>query len=142
MSGARRRRPTLRDVAAEAGVSVKTVSHVVNDEPGVAPQVRERVLSLVAQLAYRPNVGARTLRRNDRRSASIALLLEDLANPYSAALLRAVEDVARPLDVVVLTASVDEDPVKERALAATYGSRNVDGLLLAPAGNDQSHLAG
>lgn len=141
MNSPRRRRTTLRDVAAEAGVSVKTVSRVVNDEPGVAPQVRERVRALVERLAYRPDVGARTLRRSDRRSASIALLLEDVANPYSAALLRAVEDVARPLGVVVLAASVDEDPARELALTRAFGSRNVDGLVLAPAGDDQSHLA-
>jgi LacI family transcriptional regulator len=137
----RRRRPTLRDVAVAAGVSVKTVSRVVNGEPGVAAAVRERVAAFVAQLGYRPDVGARTLRRSDRRSASIALLLEDLANPYSAALLRAVEDVARPRAVVVLAASLDEDPSRERTLAAAFGSRSVDGLVLAPAGDDQSHLA-
>jgi LacI family transcriptional regulator len=137
----RRRRPTLRDVATAAGVSVKTVSRVVNSEPGVAAAVRERVAAIVAQLGYRPDLGARTLRRSDRRSASIALLLEDLANPYSAALLRAVEDVARPRAVVVLAASLDEDPSRERALAAAFGSRSVDGLVLAPAGDDQSHLA-
>jgi len=137
----RRRRTTLRDVATAAGVSVKTVSRVVNGEPGVAPAVRERVTVVVTQLGYRPDLGARTLRRSDRRSASIALLLEDLANPYSAALLRAVEDVARPRAVVVLAASLDEDPSRERALAAAFGSRSVDGLVLAPAGDDQSHLA-
>ncbi|MGI5130922.1 LacI family DNA-binding transcriptional regulator [Pseudonocardia sp. CA-107938] len=138
--GDRRRRTTLRDVATEAGVSVKTVSRVVNGEAGVAPAVRAHVAAVVEQLGYRPDVGARTLRRNDRRSASIALLLEDLANPYSAALLRAVEDVARPRGVVVLAASLDEDPVRERALARAFGSRSVDGLVLAPAGDDQSHL--
>ena len=63
------------------------------------------------------------------------------ANPFSAAVQRAVEDVAVPRGVFVLSASLDEDPARERALAKQFGARHVDGLVLAPAGDDQSHLA-
>lgn len=137
-----RRRPTMRDVAARAGVSVKTVSRVVNDETGVSPAMLRRVRSAVEELHFRPDAGARTLRRLDRRTASIGLLLEDVANPFSAAVQRAVEDVAAQRQVVVFSASLDEDPARERALAKEFGARHVDGMLLAPAGDDQSHLAG
>lgn len=136
-----RRRPTMRDVAARAQVSFKTVSRVVNDEGGVSPTLERRVRSAIDELDFRPNVGARILRRSDRRTATIGLLLEDVANPFSSAVQRAVEDVAVPRGVVVLSASVDEDPARERALARMFGARAVDGLILAPAGDDQSHLA-
>jgi LacI family transcriptional regulator len=136
------RRPTMRDVAARAGVSIKTVSRVVNDEAGVSPLLEQRVRRAIDELEFRPHAGARTLRRADRRTASIGLLLEDVANPFSAAVQRVVEDEATPRGVVVFSASLDEDPTRERALAKAFTARNVDGLLLAPAGDDQSHLAG
>ena len=131
----------MRDVAARAQVSFKTVSRVVNDEGGVSPALERRVRLAIDELDFRPNAGARILRRADRGTATIGLLLEDVANPYSAALARAVEDVAMARGVLVLCASLDEDPVRERALARMFGSRDVDGLILAPAGDDQSHLA-
>ena len=103
-----RRRPTLRDVASVAGVSFKTVSRVVNREPGVSPALAARVEAAVEELGFSPHPGASTLRRADGRSGSIALLVENVANPYSAVLLRAVEDVATEERVVVLAASLDE----------------------------------
>ncbi|MGQ0479854.1 MAG: LacI family DNA-binding transcriptional regulator [Pseudonocardia sp.] len=136
-----RRRPTMRDVAALAEVSFKTVSRVVNDEGGVSPALAQRVRRAIDDLEFRPNAGARTLRRADSRSAAIALLLEDVANPYSAAVQRAVENVAVPRGVMVFSASLDESPERERELAAEFGARHADGLLIAPAGDDQSHLA-
>jgi LacI family transcriptional regulator len=136
---ARRRRPTMRDVAQLADVSLKTVSRVVNDEPGVSPALAVRVRRAIDELSFRPHPGARLL-RTDGRTSAIALLLEDVANPFSAAVQRAVENVARERGVVVFSASVDEDPARERALAREFGARRADGLLLAPAGDDQSYL--
>ena len=135
------RRPTMRDVAARAEVSFKTVSRVVNDEPGVSPVLVARVRRAVQELDFRPHQGARVLRRSDKLTSSIALLLEDVANPFSAALARAVEDEAVPRGVMVSTASLDEDLGRERALVEEFGARHADGLLLAPAGADQSYLA-
>jgi LacI family transcriptional regulator len=138
---ARPRRPTMRDVARQARVSVKTVSRVVNAESGVSPTLARRVQQVIDELGFRPHAGARTLRRSDGRTAAIALLVEDVANPFSAAVQRAVEDEAVPRGVMVFSASVDEDPARERALVREFGARQVDGLLLAPAGDDQSYLA-
>ncbi len=135
------RRPTMRDVAARAQVSFKTVSRVVNEEGGVSPLLERRVRQAIHDLDFRPNAGARILRRSDHRTATIGLLLEDVANPFSAAIQRAVEDVALPRGVFVLSASLDEDAEREQALAKQFGARHVDGLVLAPAGDDQSHLA-
>ncbi len=132
----------MRDVAARAQVSFKTVSRVVNDEGGVSPQLEHRVRLAIEALDFRPNAGARILRRSDHRTATIGLLLEDVANPFSSAIQRAVEDVAVPRGVFVLSASLDEDAAREQALAKQFGARHVDGLVLAPAGEDQSHLTG
>lgn len=133
------RRPTMRDVAARAGVSFKTVSRVVNDEPGVSASVGRRVRRAVEELNYRPNAGARILRSSSRTGA-IAVLLEDIANPFSAVMARAIEDVADAHGVLVFTASIDEDPARERSLVREFAARHADGMIIAPAGPDQSYL--
>lgn len=136
----RRARPTMRDVAALAEVSIKTVSRVINGEAGVAPDMIARVERAVGQLDYRHDFAASALRRTDRRTATIGVVLEDLANPFSAGVQRAVEDVARANDVLVLAGSNDEDPDRERSLVATVTSRRVDGLVIMPASHDHSYL--
>jgi len=135
------RRPTMRDVAIRAGTSFKTVSRVVNDEGGVSVELERRVRAAIAEIGLPPHVGARSLRRTDRRTATIGLLLEDVANPFSAAVARAVEDVAVPRGVIVYSASLDEDPARERALVTQFAARGVDGLVVAPAGAEHEHLA-
>lgn len=135
------RRPTMRDVAARAGVSFKTVSRVVNAEAGVSPALAERVRAAVSELDFHPNAGARSLRRGDGRTSSIGLLLEDVSNPFSAAIQRAVEDEVVPRGVLVFSGSVDEDPARERQLVRAFLARRADGLLLVPASEDQSYLA-
>jgi LacI family transcriptional regulator len=131
----------MRDVAALAGVSLKTVSRVVNGEGTVAPELTARVDRAAAALDYRPNLTARSLRSSGGRTRSIGVLLENVANPFSSALHRAVEDVARARGVAVFAGSVDEDSHRERELALALVSRRVDGLIIVPAGDDQSYLA-
>lgn len=137
----RQSRPTMKDVAALSGVSIKTVSRVVNGEPGVSPDVAERVLAATVKLDYRRDLSASSLRRGDGKSQSIGLLLEDVSNPFSSALHRAVEDVARKHGVVVFAGSVDEDPDRERDLTAALVARRTDGLIIVPTAPDQSYLA-
>lgn len=136
----RHARPTMKDVAALAGVAIKTVSRVMNGDPTVAPDLAARIRDAAGKLGYRPNLTASSLRRGDRRTATIGLLLEDVANPFSAALLRAVEDVARERRVQILIGSLDEDPDRERDMAITLIDRGVDGLVIMPAAPDQSYL--
>lgn len=131
----------MKDVAKLAGVSLKTVSRVVNAEPNVRPELIERVTVAARQLDYRPNFTASNLRRTSRSTRTLGLLLENVANPFSAALLRAIEDYARERGVAVVSASVDEDPERERELAQAFLSRQVDGLIIAPAADNQSYLA-
>ncbi|MEU4422378.1 LacI family DNA-binding transcriptional regulator [Actinoplanes sp. NPDC024001] len=141
-SGGRRGgRPTMNDVARAARVSLKTVSRVVNGEDNVSPVLVAQVRSAIELLNYSPDIGASNLRRGDRRTETIGLLLEDVGNPFSSALHRAVEDEARTRGVQVLTGSLDDDPRRERELARAFTMRRADGLIIVPVGPDQSYLA-
>jgi LacI family transcriptional regulator len=135
-----RSRPTMREVAALAKVSIKTVSRVINGEPAVSAKVRTRVRAAVERLGYRHNLTASSLRRADGKSATIGVLLEDLSNPFSSALARSIEDVAGERRVLVLAASSDEDAARERDLVSAFASRRVDGLIIVPASHDHSYL--
>jgi LacI family transcriptional regulator len=130
----------MRDVAALAGVSLKTVSRVVNDEPGVTAEVRARVQQAASRLDYRPNLTASNLRRSSGRTRTVGALLQDVSNSFSAALLRSLEDGARERGVAVLAASLDEDADRERTLVADLVARRVDGLVLMPATDRQDYL--
>lgn len=140
VAGTQRRRPTMHDVAAAAEVSLKTVSRVVNGEPGVSAVLADRVRRAVVALDFEPHAGASNLRRSGGKTASIGLLLEDVANPFSSVLHRAVEDIAVPRGVMVFSASLDEDPERERQLARAFCGRRADGLILVPASEDQGYL--
>lgn len=134
------RRPTMKQVAAVAGVSLATVSRVVNGGPSVRPDLATRVHEAVELLGYRHNLTASSLRRANRQSASIGLIFEDVANPFFAAVHRGVEDVARARGVLTFAASSDERPERERELAESFSARRVDGLIIAPASTDHSYL--
>jgi LacI family transcriptional regulator len=130
---------TLDDVARASGVSAKTVSRVVNGEPGVSAVTTLRVEEAIRTLGYRRNDAARNLRRGVSLP-SIGLLIEDLANPFYASVAGAVEQVAlRHGRAVVLTSS-GEDPARERELLAGLIDRGVEGLLVVPAGHDHRYL--
>lgn len=135
-----RRRSTMRDVAAVAGVSLKTVSRVINRESGVSPDLIARVQQAADQLDYRPDFTASNLRRADRRTSTVGLMVEDVANEFSAAVHAGVEEAARGRSMAVLTASIAGDPVRERDVVRAFSSRRVDGLVVVPSGGDQSAL--
>lgn len=130
----------MRDVAAQAKVSLKTVSRVVNGESGVSPRLARRVMVACEKLDYRHNHTASTLRRSNGRSSTIGVVLEDVANPFSSALHRAIEDVAVERGVLVLAGSSDEDEDRERRLVFAFASRRVDGLIIQPSSHDHRYL--
>lgn len=130
----------MRDVAERAGVGIKTVSRVVNDEANVSPAMAERVRRAAAELKYQPNLAAGNLRRADKRSLSIGLILANVANPFDAAVHRGVEDVANAHRVAVFSASTDENTDRERSLNTTFTSRRVDGLIIISSSPEHSFL--
>nr|WP_203184587.1 LacI family DNA-binding transcriptional regulator [Streptomyces pratensis] len=131
-------RPTMKDVAARAGVGLKTVSRVVNGEPGVTPDTERRVQEAIEALGFRRNDSARVLRKG--RTASIGLVLEDLADPFYGPLSRAVEEVARAHGALLINGSSAEDPEREQELVLALCARRVDGLIVIPAGDDHRYL--
>jgi LacI family transcriptional regulator, galactose operon repressor len=130
----------MRDVAALASVGVMTVSRVVNGRGGVSPQRAARVWQAIEKLDYRHNITARHLRLTGQPTATIGVLLEDVANPFAAELLRAVENVVSEQDCLVLCASSDGDATRERALLNAFCARRVDGLIIMPCGPDYRYL--
>jgi LacI family transcriptional regulator len=130
----------MRDVATLAGVSLSTVSRVVNGSPPVAPDLAARVERAVEMLGYRHNQAAGALRRASGLSATIGLIFEDISNPFFSAVHRGVEDVARSRSVLPLSGSSDEDAAQERQLAEALVGRRVDGLVIVPAAGSHSYL--
>ncbi len=131
-------RPTMKDVATRAGVALKTVSRVVNDEPGVTPETASRVRNAINELGFRRNDSARLLRKG--QTASIGLIMEDIGDPFYSALSRAVEDVAHWNGSLLFTGSSDEDPQREQELVLALCARRVDGLIVIPASGDHRYL--
>jgi LacI family transcriptional regulator len=133
-------RPTIRDVAALSGVSLKTVSRVLNEEPGVRPDTMQRVLDAVAELRFQRNEAAANLRRRNNSTRIVGLVTEDVANPFYSAVAGAIESVARQHRHLLLVASSGENPARERELVEAFCARRVVGLIIVPAGGDHSYL--
>lgn len=133
-------RPTVREVAAVAGVSFKTVARVVNGEPGVRPETAERVLAAVRQLGFRRNTVAANFARGIRGD-TIGLVIDDVSNPFFATLTRAIEEVTRASGLQVIIASSDREPQRERSVIEALVSQRLGGLLVVPVGRDHRYLA-
>ncbi len=133
--------PTMRDVAALAGVGVMTVSRVVNDNDTVDPLLRQRVLDAISKLDYRPNKTASRMRSSQRTSGTVGLCVENVDHPYSSGIHRGLEDVLRPRGFLVFSASSDGDADTERRLIDAFCDRRVDGLVILPVGRDHSFLS-
>jgi LacI family transcriptional regulator len=129
----------MRDVAEVAAVSLKTVSRVVNLEPGVRPELQRRVEEAIAALGFRRNIAARSLRTRSRMG-TIGLVVTDLINPFFPSVAKAVEGVAARHGDVIIIVSSGEDATRERELVTNLLRRPVDGLIVVPAGSDHRYL--
>jgi LacI family transcriptional regulator len=127
------------DVAEAAGVSLKTVSRVINREPGVKPDTSEKVLDAAAALRYERNDLAASLRHGGR-SFTLGLIIEDVTNPFYSTIVQAVEESARERSSLLITASAREDRERERELVSALLRRRVDALLVVPAGSDHRYI--
>ncbi|MFG3258120.1 LacI family DNA-binding transcriptional regulator [Streptomyces sp. NPDC048172] len=128
----------IKDVAARAGVSVATVSRVLNGHSGVRADTRSRVLSAVSELRYRPNAVARSLRTDQTRT--LGLIISDVLNPFFTELARAVEDAARSRGYSVIIGNADERLALQDHHVRTLLDRRIDGLLVSPAEGDSVAL--
>jgi LacI family transcriptional regulator len=121
--------PTIKDVAREAGVSVATVSRVLNDTGYVGTDTRKKVMKAIADLNYSPNEVARSLYK--RESRLIGLLLPDITNPFFPQLARGVEDELSRSGFRLLLGNSDENTEKELDYIQTFVQNNVVGIISA-----------
>ncbi|MFF4341185.1 LacI family DNA-binding transcriptional regulator [Kitasatospora sp. NPDC001540] len=126
------KRPTMKDVAQAAGVSLMTVSRVVSNAPGVSPDTVAKVEQAVRRLGYQRNVNARNLRQKRLGTSTIGVVVDDLANPFYALMARSIEDEAHRRGCVVLVGSTNDEPRREREVIAAFTARQVDGLIVVP----------
>jgi LacI family transcriptional regulator len=133
------RKTILRDVAQGAGVSLRTASRVLNDDPRVAEATRSRVLDVMKDLSYTPDLMARSLRAGT--DATIGLVVESIADPFFSELVSAVESATSDDGKSVLVASHHGDAEHERRIVAQMLERRVAGMLIVPTAGDHSWLS-
>ncbi|HZZ61623.1 MAG TPA: LacI family DNA-binding transcriptional regulator [Roseiarcus sp.] len=131
---------TIRDVAEAACVSTATVSHVLNGSRFVLPETRERVEEAIRTLNYRPHGVARSLRRS--RTATIGVMISDIANPFFADLVLGVEDVVHrdAGNYNFILCNTEENSQKERMYLEVLSQKRIDGLILASAGGNMKAI--
>jgi LacI family transcriptional regulator len=132
------RKPTVHDVAAEAKVSIKTVSRVVNGSANVSPEVRERVERAIDRLHYVPNTLARSLKVG--RGNTIGVVIDTIADPFFAALTSAVEERALAEGLGTVFGSTGFDADREQAQVERMAMQRVRALILAPTQGTHDYL--
>lgn len=126
------RKVSLKDIARKVGVSTALVSYVLNNkrENRVSKDLAQRIREAAAEMNYRTNQVARSLKTN--KTYTIGLIVSDIANPFSSGLARIIEDEAEQHQYTVLFSSSDENARKSGKLIDTFLDRQVDGLIIAP----------
>ncbi len=122
---------TIYDIAEKAGVSIATVSRVINNSPGVKEETRERVMAVIKQANYSPNAMAAAL--TSKKTYTVGLLIPDIANPFFAELARGIEDRANFYGYNVIICNTDNKPHKEKAYLRLLMQKRTDGIVFAAA---------
>ena len=126
---------TIADVARKAGVSVSTVSHVVNGTRRVSPATASAVRAVIDAIDFRPNVVARSLKTASTRSVGIAI--SAIANPYFTDIICAIEAECARLDMMIFLSDTQDDPTRELQVLTALHQRRVDGIILAPSADPE-----
>jgi DNA-binding LacI/PurR family transcriptional regulator len=129
---------TIKDVAKEAGVSVATVSKILNYADYSTTQTREKVMNVIKRLNYQPNHIARSMVNG--KTGMIALVIPDVRNSFFTEVARGVEDVANKYDFRVILCNTDEDPAKQKNYIDVLQGRIIDGFIIAVASDDDRQL--
>jgi LacI family transcriptional regulator len=125
---------TIRDVAKRAGVSIATVSRVLNQSKPVSDQLRQRILQAVDELGYRPNAVARSMIQ--KKTGLIGVIVPEIANPYFSGLVEGIEAVAKEWSYYLMLAISEKNTQRELELLRIYQARQMDGILWATAQMD------
>lgn len=119
---------TIKDVAKKAGVSISTVSRVVNDSKPVSPEVKKKVLEVISELGYKPNEVARTL--VTKKSFIIGVIVTDLSDSYIAEIVRGIEEIGKMYDYDILLCSTFGDKEAELRYMQLLKTKQVEGIIL------------
>jgi LacI family transcriptional regulator len=122
---------TMKRIAGELGVSITTVSKVLNNHDDISPATRARVLAKVEELGYRPNAVARSLTL--RRTHTLGIVIPDLMHSFFVEIVAGIESIASEKGYGLLLCSSGENPIKERSELQLLHGRQVDGIVLASA---------
>ena len=129
---------TITDVAERAGVSITTVSHVINETRYVSDELTKRVYEAMRELNYRPNTLARSLRSG--RTKTIGLVIPDISNMFFAEISRKIEDKGFEYEFSVILCNTDDDPKKEESYINVLLEKQVDGIIFISAGGAEENL--
>ncbi|MFI0941682.1 LacI family DNA-binding transcriptional regulator [Streptomyces sp. NPDC021020] len=132
----RTRRPTMVDVAREAGVALRTVSRVVNGDATVGDELAARIRGAIEHLGYRPDVRARQLRSG--RTGTLGAAVRHIADAHP--VLRAVDETAREAGLTVVAMSTEDDPEREREAVTSMVGRRMDGIVIEPIADAHQYL--
>jgi LacI family transcriptional regulator len=127
---------TIKDVALHAGVSVTTVSHVVNDTRRVSPEGRSRVEAAIRALGYVPSAVARSLKSNTTRT--LGMLTPNSSNPYFAEIVRVVEDRCFAAGYTLILCNTEDDSSRQSVYLKVLAERRIDGLIVVSTGDDEA----
>lgn len=130
--------PTIEDVARYAGVSMKTVSRVINNSSGVKDSTRQKVLKAIEELGYRPNALAKSLRI--KKTYTIGVIISDIGNRFFGNVMKGIENVAIKNQYNIIFANSDENIEKEKMYYEFFIEKRVEGMIIIPAPGSQSYL--
>ncbi|MCI9621428.1 MAG: LacI family transcriptional regulator [Dorea sp.] len=129
---------TIGDVARIAKVSKSTVSHVLNNTKNVSDKTREKILKVIEETGYTPNLVAKALKKSETKT--IGLVISDIQNQYFIDVIKAISDECIRNGYMVFLADSNDDPVRELEIAKSFCERCVDGVILSPTANSEKYV--
>ncbi|MGP4079931.1 LacI family DNA-binding transcriptional regulator [Pseudalkalibacillus sp. R45] len=126
---------TIKDIAKETGVSIATVSRVLNNSGYASEEIREKILSTAVKMNYLPNAVARSLKKE--KTNTIGVVIPDITNPYFMKISKGIEDTIHQFGYNLIFGSGDEDPAKEREMLQVLFEKRVDAIVLATSGDNE-----
>jgi LacI family transcriptional regulator len=133
-----RKPPTMKDVAILAGVSIQTVSAIINNKPGITAETGARVNQAIQHLSYRPYAVARSLRT--RQTYTLALIVTDINNPSFSTIASAAEDIAHAAGYNLVLYNTHDDPDREASYIRAVSERWMDGVIFVATGDHMTSL--
>ncbi|EIT84848.1 periplasmic binding protein/LacI transcriptional regulator [Fictibacillus macauensis ZFHKF-1] len=129
---------TIQDVARQAGVSIATVSRVINGQGGVRPKTEARIVQAIEELAYIRNAAARTMK--SKATKTIGVVVPDISNPFFPLVMSGIEEKAREQGYIAFLSGTKESTVVEQNVLKSLIERGVDGVILTTADENGQHL--